>query len=100
MGEFEDGEDIWSSFALSFLLPDSSLSALPNPDTNSDSSGTWHSILCHTIMQSYLQLPPMPRVEQSGMRLHCRRCDLSWWVHHGCGWTKVFHSEERPNQLV
>merc|ERR1712037_1040800 len=84
--KFEDGgegED-WNLCAHPLLLPGSPLPSLPSADTNSNSSGTWHRLLCHTILQPYLQLPPMQGMEQGGVRLHRCGCNLSWWIHNGC----------------
>ena len=50
--KFEDGgegED-WNRCAHPLLLPGSPLPSLPSADTNPNSSGTWHRLLCHTIL--------------------------------------------------
>ena len=52
-------------------------------------------IIIKTIIprQPHLQLPSLPRVEQGGVRLHGLWCNMSWWIHHGCGWPEVLYLE-------
>ena len=45
------------------------------------------------LRQPHLQLPTMPGVEQGWVRLHGHWCNMSWWLHNGCGWTEVLHFE-------
>ena len=45
------------------------------------------------LRQPHLQFPTMPGVEQGWVRLHGHWCNMSWWLHNGCGWTEVLHFE-------